>query len=137
VTVASRRREKPQLITREEVAAELCAMREWKYVVHTDETLPTGGLLANLQLLFGYRHTEYCDTKIADFLLVHTQTVGPIWIEDLINQAVEKLKKPISEVYGTCLHLIWHSRLHAKLDQLLFIDTFPVHTAYVWFEKER
>jgi hypothetical protein len=136
VTVESRRKEKPQLITREQIAAELCAMRQWKYVVHTDETLPSGGLLANLQLLYGYRQAAYCDTYIANFLLAMVQNTGPIWLEALINQAAETLIKPISEIYGTCLHLIWHSNLLVKMDQLLFIDTFPVNTAYVWFGKE-
>jgi len=57
----SRRRMRPDLQRRETAARRICSDRGWSYILHTEQTLPQPGELANLLALAGYRPTIYAN----------------------------------------------------------------------------
>src|SRR5437899_1512494 len=64
VTVAARRAERPSLREREAAAAALCREHGWRYVVHTDASLPAGVERANLAFLAAYRAAVHADAAV-------------------------------------------------------------------------
>ncbi len=63
VTVEARRQAHGMLPPREVAAQALCQARGWHYLVHTDQTLPSGYAYANLDTLSAFRSASYADPR--------------------------------------------------------------------------
>src|SRR2546421_4330768 len=63
VTLTSRQ-EKMSIEAREKAAREICQMEGWRYVVHTEATLPQATEEANLLALYRYRPTIYANAAV-------------------------------------------------------------------------
>jgi hypothetical protein len=121
---------------REQAAQVICAARGWSYHVHTDTTLPTGGELANLMLLFGYRPQGYANPTITQ-ALKDALVPGQRWrLQDMVDHLVHQLVLPIHMVLPPLLHLVWHDQLRTDLDTLLCIAAAPNRAAHIWLPVE-
>lgn len=134
VTVEERRQSKPALQEREENARQICVERGWKYVIHTDETLPTGTEWANLDMLIAYRPEVYADDEIIKEVYDQLQSQGEMGMADLIESVAEKLSINKPQVCSTLLHLLWHNKVQTNLQVLLFIEASPNKQARIWKE---
>jgi hypothetical protein len=63
VTVEARRVARESLQQRETAAHAICGQRGWRYVVHTDETLPSGYEYTNLDFLAPFRAKSYATAE--------------------------------------------------------------------------
>jgi hypothetical protein len=106
VTVEARRQDRASLQQREAAASAICQQRGWRYLVHTDQTLPSGYEYANLDFLAAFRAQTYASTAGTTWWLerltggehTHPRTVltgaNPNW--------------PVGTLLNCLYHLIWH-----------------------------
>lgn len=118
---------------RQQAAQEICLTRQWRYVIHTEKTLPQGCELANLLALFHYRPLAYLHSSGAEmiFSLMGDKRMGIVETVRSVSQKAQ-LAEPV--VVATLGHLIWHGRIQADLHQPLF-SSIPVgfaKDAIIW-----
>lgn len=133
VTLAERRIRKTQQ-QREAAAQRICAARGWQYVVHTEADLPTGGALANLQLLFGFRAGCFADPDIIQCLSEALRLNEQIPIDDVVTRIHAITHREPAQILPTVLHQLWHGHLQTDWQQMLFQDAAPLATARIWRE---
>jgi hypothetical protein len=132
----TKRRTRPDIRQREEAAEAICRERHWKYVVHTQETLPEDSELANLLFLFRYRPQVYSNERVAETLLKLLVSNQPVQLRGLVAHLVSELSMPSPEVVAAIGHLLWHGVLSTNLHQLLFIHSFFAPKAVVWLSTQ-
>jgi len=124
VTLSSRQGRDSQQ-WRMQAAKRTCDERGWRYVVHTEQTLPQGAELANLLALIAYRPTGYAHAAVQQWLeqanLPQIVTFGQL----AERIATNTTQAPLS-MYPGLYHEIWHGRLQIDWQQLLFWDGNPV-----------
>jgi hypothetical protein len=110
VTIEARRTTRESLQQREAAARAICQQRDWCYVIHTDETLPSGYEYTNLDFLSAFRASAYADAEITTW-----------WLE---RMAAEESVHPPSILAGTeaeanagpflngLYYLLWHGMIH-------------------------
>lgn len=135
VTVQNRRSKDTQ-IQREEAARTICQEHGWQYVVHTEETLPEGSELANLQLLFGFRASGMANPAIAQSILRLLFVMEKYSLLEVVRQLQLATGHSTSQVMPAILHLIWHGELQIDWHQLLFQDASPHPAACIWREVQ-
>jgi hypothetical protein len=106
VTIVSRRESRASLQEREAAAKRVCQERGWNYIIHTDETLPTGYEYANLDFLSAFRSQVYDDSQMADW-----------WVEQLKGQTASHPGVLVSAaepglgtgvLLNSLYYLLWH-----------------------------
>jgi hypothetical protein len=120
VTLA-RRRTRPAIRQRELAGAEICRERGWRYVVHTESSLPQGSELANLLALFCYRSTAYANQAVAEAVLRWMDQGQPVAMLALVVQVAHELDLPRPSVTAALSHMLWHGQVNIDLSQLIFI----------------
>ena len=133
VTVAVRRSQKTQQ-QREAAAQRLCAARGWQYVVHSEADLPTGGALANLQLLFGFRAGCFADAAIMQCLSAALPLNEPTSINEVVTRIHAITQRESAQILPTILHQLWHGQLQTDWQQMLFQDAAALAFAHIWRE---
>ena len=142
VTIESRREEREYRQNREAAAQAVCQQRGWCYVVHTDQTLPSGYEYANLDFLSPFRAKIYSNAEITTWWLgqlVNLEQRHPRIILNQTGFAPSSLSG--KEMYaGSSLnslyHLIWHSIIQINWHQP-FIWRGDFHpTACIWLTKK-
>lgn len=136
VTLASRKADRASLVEREEVAAHIYATRGWLFVAHTDETLPAGAELANLEVLLGYKYTAYANADIQAEITALLTTSGRMPAHDLINVVAWRLDQPEPTVTATLLHLLWHNVITTDWQRLIIVDGDITRRTYIWIDEE-
>jgi len=136
VTVQERRESKVSIAEREIAAENICGQRGWKYVVHTDKTLPSGSKWANLDNLVAFRPKAYNNIQISKLIASHLSSLDKIKIFDLIRLITEQYNYQRNQVCSTLLHMIWHGYVKTDMCILLFIDSSPNKQAKVWIIDE-
>lgn len=119
------RQTQPQIILRQTMAETICQTRSWRYVVHTEETLPCGTELANLLALFRYRPTVYAHpalTKRVTELLSNHQPMTWGQLAAALREASDI--SPV-EITATLGHLLWHGYLTTDLNRLILVNAAP------------
>jgi len=105
VTVESRRAHRVTLREREAAAIAICKERDWRYIVHTDQTLPSGAMYANLVFLAPYRSSVHADA--AAWWLERLRDQGPRHPAAMLDGVT-----PVA-MAGRLLngldHLLWHA----------------------------
>lgn len=134
------RQARPEIRQREAAAQVICRTRGWRYVVHTEHSLPQPTELANLLALFRYRPSAYAHpdiTRLARERLAQHNIGQPLLLPALVVSLATDLDllKP-TVVAGLC-HLLWHGRLLIDLNQLLFVNGALASRAMVWLESEK
>lgn len=109
VTVETRRAARASLQLREAAAQALCLQQGWRYIVHTDQTLPSGYEYVNLEFLAAFRATIYADAMLTAWWLrqlTQEQQVHPRSI--LLRAGPDLTTGPL---LNSLYHLLWHSAI--------------------------
>lgn len=119
------RQDQPRMVLRQTMAQTICQERQWRYVVHTEQTLPSGTELANLLALYRYRPTAYAYpelTKRISALLGEQQSLT--WLELAMALQAGSECSP-AEITATLCHRLWHGTLSTDLNRLILVNATP------------
>jgi hypothetical protein len=128
----SERRLKPQAQRREKAAQEHCRREGWRYVVHTEETLPNETETSNLLALYMFRPTAYACSDVALAACEKLESGNRLSLPALIKEIAEEKELPIGVVSSSLYHLIWHGKIETDLRMLIFVDGTPSSRTQVW-----
>jgi len=133
------RQERLSIQEREKAAREICQQRGWRYVVHTEATLPQATEEANLLALYRYRPSIYRNATVT--AAIHQRLKGDKRkaVHTLIGELAQELSLPIPTVISALCHLMWHRIIDTDLtSRLLFVNAGLAPYVQVWLnEKER
>ncbi len=137
VTLTSRQKQR-NIEAREQAARELCRLEGWRYVVHTEETLPQATEAANLLALYRYRPAIYAHVAIASAVRTQLSSGGSKELCILMRAVAQELSLPQPTVISAVCHLLWHRVIDTDLSsRLLFVNATLVPPIQVWLvEKE-
>lgn len=115
VTLAARRESRGALPEREAAAQTICRERGWRYVVHTDQTLPSGYEYLNLDFLSAFRGQTYADPEHRVWWLQQLGGQGPVsprWVLAHVDPAS-------GARLNTLYYLLWHGAVQMDWQQPL------------------
>ena len=131
----SERRLLPNAQRREKAAQEHCDSKGWRYVVHTQDSLPDDTEGANLLALYAYRPSVYSQTDVAHAVPRKFGIGQHILLHQLISTLAQDLNLPSATVATAIYHLMWHGKIVTDLDTLIFVDSVPTLGTYVWLPE--
>ena len=137
VTLTSRRQERLSIQEREKAARKICEVRGWRYVVHTEATLPQATEEANLLALYRYRPSIYANTGVT--VAIHQRLNGEKRksVSPLIGELTQELSLPAPTVISALCHLMWHRVIETDLtSRLLFVNAALATDLWVWLNKK-
>jgi TnsA endonuclease N terminal len=133
VTLSSRR-DQPRYREREAAARRICQERGWRYIVHTEESLPQATEEANLLALHRYRPSAYGHPAVTQAAQERLHKHGPLAFQQLSSDITQQLGLPTPTVVSALCHLLWHGILVTDVrHQLIFHDATPRADLLVWF----
>ncbi len=106
VTIETRRETRESLQRREAAARAICQQRGWRYLVHTDQTLPSGYEYANLDFLAAFRAQTYANAEITAWWLRHLVSPERLHPRAVLTQAGPDLAA--GPLLNGLYHLLWH-----------------------------
>ena len=106
VTLEARRQERGAIREREAAARAICQQRGWSYIVHTDQTLPSGYEHANMNFLAAFRASEYTSAACTRFWLEQLAGCEMVHPRTALNQAKSGLL--VGELFNALYHQLWH-----------------------------
>jgi TnsA-like endonuclease N terminal len=127
------RQERPGIRQREKAALWICATEGWRYIVHTERSLPQPSEVANLLALLRYRPTAYAHEQVTEALLEFLSQ--PMSLEDLMQCIARRLGLPEHLVFGSLCHLLWHGILETDFSTLFVTDGCISPDILVWMHK--
>lgn len=137
VTIAERRK-LAHSREREKEAKKVCKKRGWKYVVHTEHTLPQETEVANLLALLPYRLMKYAHEGVATALREHLSRTISDSLSGCSKGIAQRLDLAESTVFGTICHLLWTEEISADLRSVLLIIDCAFNPAVrVWLPERR
>jgi hypothetical protein len=131
----SERRLLPNAQLREKAAREHCDKEGWRYVVHTEGSLPNDTEAANLLALYAYRPSIYSRADVAHAVLVKFGIGQHILLRELSSVISQDLDLPPATVSTAIYHLLWHGKIATDLRSLIFVDCVPASNTYVWLPE--
>ena len=129
------RRARPSMGQRETAANEICQARGWRYLVHTEQSLPQGSEQANLLALFRYRPTAYANPAVAEAAGDHLVDGGSITLHTLVSQLALELGLAGPVVVAALGHLLWHGQLDTDLHHLIFATGSTGFSPQAWARR--
>ncbi len=117
---------------REKGAQKYCDEEGWKYVVHTEESLPNDTEGANLLALYTYRPSIYLQVDVTHAVFKKFGIGQHILLSQLISSISQDLDLPSATVSFAIYHLMWHGKIGTDLRSLIFVDGVPTSNTYVW-----
>ena len=137
VTLTSRRQERLSIQEREQAARKICQQRGWRYVVHTEATLPRETEEANLLALYRYRPSIYANASVASAIRQRLNRDERKAVYILIGELTQELFLPTPTVVSALCHLIWHRVIDADLTaRLLFVNAALAPDVQIWLNKQ-
>lgn len=132
------RKARVSLQEREKAARKICQERGWRYVVHTEATLPQATEEANLLALYRYRPSIYANATVTTAIHQRLNRDERKSVHLLIADLTNVLSLPQPVVISALCHLIWHRVIDTDLtSRLLFVDAALAPDTQVWWsEKE-
>lgn len=132
------RQEKFSIQERERAAREICQQRGWRYVVHTEATLPQATEEANLLALYRYRPSIYANKVVIAAIRQRLNKGERKAVRLLIAELALTLSLPAPTIISAICHLIWHRIVDTDLtSHLLFVNAALAPYVQVWLsEKE-
>jgi hypothetical protein len=132
------RLERVSLQEREKAARKICEARGWRYVVHTEATLPQATEEANLLALYRYRPSIYANASVTTAIRQRLNGDERKGVHLLIVEIANVLSLPQPVVISALCHLIWHQVIDTDLtSRLLFVNAALAPDIQVWWsEKE-
>jgi len=117
------RQVRPSIQKREQAARSICQQRDWRFIVHTEATLPSATEEANLLALYRYRPTIYAHTDVEADLRQRLSRDEEQAAHTLIAGLAHTLSLPRPVVISAMCHLLWHQVLDTDLtSRLLFVN---------------
>src|SRR5256884_750766 len=136
VTLTSRQ-DRFNIQEREKAARDICQQRGWRYVVHTEKTLPAATEEANLLALYRYRPTIYRNPAVTAAVRERLGPGEPQEVRLLITEIAQAHSLPRPTVVSAICHLLWHQVIDADLQHtLLFVNAAPAAHIQVHLRKE-
>lgn len=126
------RRPLPNAKRREEAAEKYCKKRGWRYVVHTEDTLPNETEGANLLFLYMFRPRTYARPDVALAASEKLSSGKRISLVLLMRDIAQELGLPPGVVSSSLYHLMWHRKIDTDLRTLIFVDGAPLPRTLVW-----
>jgi len=118
---------------REKAAHEICRQRGWRYIVHTEQSLPKPTEEANLLALYRYHPTSYAHSDVTQFVQERLRHNGPFAFQQISQEIMQCLDLPLPTVVSALCHLLWHGFLETSLShQLIFHNAPPRADLSVW-----
>jgi hypothetical protein len=137
VTITERQ-ERTRGREREEEAEKIFQKKGWKYVVHTERTLPQETEVANLLALLPYRLSKYMHEGIAQAIREHLLDSPSDSLSECLKDIAHHLCLHESTVFGTLCHLLWKEEICADLRSLLlFIDCTFNPAVKIWLPERK
>lgn len=118
VTVASRREDRESLQEREAAARLICQERGWRYVVHTDQTLPSGCEYISLDFLSAFRAQSYADEEFTNLWLGELSKHGQVHPRFVVSHVEQN--KDVSVLFNNLYHMLWHGDVEMNWEQPFF-----------------
>ncbi len=128
----SERRLLPNAQRRENAAREYCCKKGWRYVVHTEDSLPGDNETANLLELYMFRPTIYFRSDVAAALHEKLSNGTRLSLPLLIQEISQERGLPVGVVSPGLYHLLWHGKIETDLCSLIFIDGAPLSRTLIW-----
>ena len=130
VTIEARRTVRESLQQREAAARAICQQRGWRYLIHTDQTLPSGYEYANLDFLAAFRASTYADTESTAWWLEQLAAEEPVHPQSIL--AGTEADATAGSLLNGLYHLLWHGILQMDWHQP-FIWRGALHpAARIW-----
>jgi TnsA endonuclease N terminal len=123
---------------REKAARAICELRGWRYIVHTEATLPQATEEANLLALYRYRPSIYANAAVADAIQRRLKGNERLAAHLLIPELAQALSLPTPTIISALCHLLWHHVVETDLTSgLLFVNATLTPSVQIWLnEKE-
>jgi TnsA endonuclease N terminal len=123
---------------REKAARKICEARGWRYVVHTEATLPQATEEANLLALSRYRPSIYANAAVTTAIRQRLNRDERKGVHLLIAELADTLSLPRPMVISAICNLLWHRVIDTNLtSRLLFVNAALAPDVQVWLnEKE-
>lgn len=106
VTIEARRIARESLQQREAAAHAICRQRGWRYLVHTDQTLPSGHEYANLDFLSAFRATINANAESTTWWLEQLAGEGPVHPRSVLVRA--EADRTAGSLLNGLHHMLWH-----------------------------
>src|SRR5581483_2041011 len=107
------RQEQLRISEREAGARKICQVRQWKYIVHTEQTLPQKTEATNLLALLRYRLKAYGHSTVIVAVLEHLKQNSTVHLQSYIEYVARRVDIAEPIVFTTLCHLLWHGELCA------------------------
>jgi len=133
VTVQSRRECRSSLQEREVVARLICQQRSWRYIVHTDQTLPSGFEYSNLDFLSAFRAKVYVDLESETWWLGKLKELGQAHPQSVLNQWGQNSREDI--LLNSLYNLLWCSKVEMNWHQPFFWQGDFHPQACIWLPE--
>ncbi|HYU71616.1 MAG TPA: TnsA endonuclease N-terminal domain-containing protein [Ktedonobacteraceae bacterium] len=122
---------------REKAARSICQQRGWRYVVHTEATLPQATEEANLLALYRYRPSIYANAAVTAALHRRLKGNERQAVHFLITELAHALSLPEPTVISALCHLLWYRVIETDLtSRLLFVNAALTSSVQVWLVEE-
>lgn len=130
VTLEARRQAHDTLPLREVVAQRICQQRGWRYLLHTDQTLPRGYEYANLDILSAFRVASYADPTLVAWWRQQVAVRGPAHPLVVLAQHAGAVDQ--GRFLSTLYHLLWHGQIQMDWRAPLFWRGAMHPAACIW-----
>ncbi len=126
------RQEWVRIRERELAAGTICQALGWRYIVHTEQTLPQSTEVANLLALYRYRLKAYAHDAITASAQGYLLQSAKAPLNRCMRYIVQHLNVLEPIVFATLCHLLWHDELCTDLRTLLIVENTFSPRAMVW-----
>ena len=132
------RLDKVSIQERERAARKICQEQGWRYVVHTEATLPQATEEANLLALSRYRPSIYANATVTTAIRQRLNRDERKGVHLLIAELADALSLPRPVIISAICNLLWHQVIDTNLtSRLLFVNAALAPDVQVWLnEKE-
>lgn len=121
---------------REAGARKICQERQWKYIVHTEQTLPQTTEATNLLALLRYRLKTYGHNSIIAAVQEYLSQNSVMHLQRCTESFSRRLDMAEPVVFATLCHLLWHGEICTNLQKLLIFDNAFMPGATAWSPGE-
>jgi len=126
----------PDIRLREKAVRESCQTRGFRYIVHTERTLPQPTEEANLWALSAFRPTIYANQEVACAAFATLNGAGKVLLDSFAARTAQNLQLPKPQVTNALLHMLWHDQITTDLGRLLFFSGSLAPRVQIWSESE-
>lgn len=130
------RQKQLRISEREAGARKICQDRQWKYIVHTEQSLPQETEVTNLLALFRYRLRSYSHDAVAAVASEYLARNVKIPLQSCVEYIASRLDVAEHTVFATLCHLLWHGDFCTNLQMLLIFDNAFIPGTTIWLPQE-